>query len=48
MRFISSPSDIAEVRKSFAEIENNLYEMEPDQLKQLIQKSIPEYQPFLT
>jgi len=48
MRFISEPAQIGNVKRAFQEIESNLYSMEADQLKLLIQKSIPEYEPFLT
>jgi len=48
LRFISNPVNIAEIRKQIHEIEENLHHLEPDQIKVVIKKIIPEYQPYLS
>ena len=48
LRFVSEPISLAEVRKQLHDIEENLYQLEPDQIKLLFKKAIPEYQPYLS
>jgi FlaA1/EpsC-like NDP-sugar epimerase len=48
MRFYSHPLPLAEVRAILAELEAELHQAEPERLKLLLKKAIPEYQPFLT
>ena len=48
LRFVSEPVSLAEVRKQLQDIEENLYHLEPDQIKLLFKKVIPEYQPYLS
>ena len=48
LRFVSEPVSLAEVRKQLQDIGENLYQLEPDQIKLLFKKAIPEYQPYLS
>lgn len=48
MRFVCQPSPVAEVRRYFELIEQELNHAEPNQLKQTLRKGVPEYQPYLT
>jgi len=47
LRFVSEPIKLAEFRRQIQEIEENLHHLEPDQIKKLFQKIVPEYSPFL-
>ncbi|MGN6387030.1 MAG: polysaccharide biosynthesis protein, partial [Verrucomicrobiota bacterium] len=48
MRFVCQPHELGEVEKVFAEIQDHLYTAEPLELKMLLKKAVPEYQPYLT
>ena len=48
MRFVSEPPDLAKVRESLAELTRQMHHAEPNQLKLLLKKAVPEYQPYLT
>jgi len=47
LRFISEPVKLPEIRRQIQEIEENLHNLEPDQIKLRFKKVIPEYQPYL-
>ncbi|MHB8522462.1 MAG: polysaccharide biosynthesis protein [Limisphaerales bacterium] len=48
MRFVSDPPDLAQVRQSLVELTHEMHQAEPNQLKLLLKKAVPEYQPYLT
>lgn len=48
MKFISQPADLVVVRKELQELNEKLYDLEPDQIKMLFKQIIPEYSPFLS
>jgi FlaA1/EpsC-like NDP-sugar epimerase len=48
MCFISTPAQLADVKRLFQELASHLDEMEPIQLKLLLQRAVPEYKPYLT
>ena len=48
MKFISQPADLVVVRKELQELDEKLYDLDPDQIKMLFKQSIPEYSPFLS
>ncbi|MDC0276868.1 polysaccharide biosynthesis protein [bacterium] len=48
MKFISQPADLIVVRKEFQELDEKLYDLDPDQIKMLFKQVIPEYSPFLS
>ncbi len=48
MRFVTEPLPLKHVRDILAEVERDLHKMEADQLKLLIKKAVPEYQPYLS
>jgi FlaA1/EpsC-like NDP-sugar epimerase len=48
LRFVSQPVSLAEVRKQLQDIEENIYQLEPDQIKLKFKKIISEYQPYLS
>jgi FlaA1/EpsC-like NDP-sugar epimerase len=47
MRFISRPEPIKQVQEQLRELTQQLHRAEPDQLKLLLQKIVPDYTPFL-
>ena len=48
LRFICEPAPIDWLRSGLTDINRKMYDLEPDQLKLLFQKTIPEYKPYLT
>ena len=48
MKFISQPADLIVVRKEFQELDEKLYDLDPDQIKMLFKQIVPEYSPFLS
>lgn len=48
MRFVSHAQDLKEVEALFTELHARLHETEPDELKLLLRRGVPEYQPYLT
>jgi len=48
MRFFCQPVPLAEVQRMLGELESELHRAEPERLKLLLKKAIPEYQPYLT
>jgi FlaA1/EpsC-like NDP-sugar epimerase len=48
MRFVCQPLPLREVKLIFEEVNQELNRAEPNQLKLLLKKSVPEYQPFLS
>ena len=48
MKFISQSADLIVVRKEFQELDEKLYDLDPDQIKMLFKQIIPEYSPFLS
>lgn len=48
MRFTGQPVSMEEVRRLLAEITAQLHHAEANQLKLLLKKAVPEYQPYLT
>jgi FlaA1/EpsC-like NDP-sugar epimerase len=48
MRFVCEPTKLDLVQKQFDELAANLSALENNQLKLLLQKCVPEYQPFLS
>jgi len=48
LRFISKPTDLTKVCRQVQEIEECLYDHEPDQIKLRFKEMIPEYQPYLS
>ena len=48
LRFVSQPARLDEVRKQLQDIKENLYQLEPDQIKLQFKKVISEYQPYLS
>ena len=48
MRFVSQPMPMKIARELLAELEQELHRAEPNHLKLLLQKAVPEYQPYLT
>lgn len=48
LRFISEPVKLSEIRRQIQEIEENLHNLEPDQIKLRFKKVIPEYQPHMS
>ncbi|MFO1496818.1 MAG: nucleoside-diphosphate sugar epimerase/dehydratase [Verrucomicrobiota bacterium] len=48
MRFVTQPAAIDEVRQQLQDLASRLHEIEPNQLKTLLKKIVPEYQPYLT
>ncbi len=48
LRFVSEPRSIAEVKRDLSEISLRLHDTEPADLKMLLKKLVPEYQPYLT
>ena len=48
MRFVCEPEKFEAVKKAFQGINDKIYVMEPDQLKQRLQEAIPEYKPYLS
>lgn len=48
MKLISQPADLVVVRKELQELDEKLYDLDPDQIKMLFKQSIPEYSPFLS
>jgi FlaA1/EpsC-like NDP-sugar epimerase len=47
MCFVSEPSRIENIRELFDQLVAKADEMEPDQIKLVLKKAIPEYQPYL-
>jgi FlaA1/EpsC-like NDP-sugar epimerase len=47
MRFVCEPESLEKVKEQLTELEKNLHSLETNQLKQMLQKIVPEYQPFL-
>jgi FlaA1/EpsC-like NDP-sugar epimerase len=48
MRFVTTPLPLSEVRKLLEELNRELHHAEPNQIKLLLKKAVPEYQPYLT
>ena len=48
MRFVTTPLPLSEVRKLLEELNRELHQAEPNQIKLLLKKAVPEYQPYLT
>ena len=48
MRFVTEPPTYATVKAMYAEITEQMHDLEPNQLKQRLKKAIPEYRPYLT
>lgn len=48
MRFVATPESIENVRALIEELGRAVVHQEPNQLKLLLQKGVPEYKPFLT
>jgi FlaA1/EpsC-like NDP-sugar epimerase len=48
MRFVCEPEAMDKVRAALAELERAMHQAEPNQLKLLLKKAVPEYQPYLT
>ena len=48
MRFVTEPQPLPEVRAFLEQLRGELHAAEPDQLKLLLKKALPEYQPYLT
>jgi FlaA1/EpsC-like NDP-sugar epimerase len=47
LRFVSSPADWGELRKTLRRLRANLFQLDPDQLKQLLKEAVPEYDPHV-
>jgi FlaA1/EpsC-like NDP-sugar epimerase len=47
MRFVCEPRKLREVRDQFQLLSAHLHDIEPNQMKLLLKKIVPEYQPFL-
>ncbi len=47
MRFISEPLPLKQVRETLEMLTRELHQAEPSQLKLLLKKAVPEYQPYL-
>jgi len=47
MRFISEPQALEDVQSRFDELSKVMHQVEPAQLKLLLQKAVPEYKPYL-
>ena len=48
MRFVSQPQPMAEVKRVFENLSNELHRAEPGQLKMMLKEAVPEYKPYLT
>ena len=48
MRFVCEPQRLEDVRKQIQELSSSLHDLEPNQLKMLLKKMVPEYQPYIT
>jgi FlaA1/EpsC-like NDP-sugar epimerase len=48
LRFVSQPTDLAQVRHTLEHLSSQLYNGEPNQLKMLLKEAVAEYQPYLT
>jgi FlaA1/EpsC-like NDP-sugar epimerase len=48
MRFVTHPQPLDEVRLFLDQLHQELHTAEPDQIKLLLKKALPEYEPYLT
>jgi hypothetical protein len=48
LRFVTEPPPLSRVRQLLEELSGELHQMEPNELKLLLKKAVPEYDPFLT
>lgn len=48
MRFVCQPQPMDEIRQILKEMSDDLHDAEPNQLKLLLKRAVPEYQPYLT
>jgi FlaA1/EpsC-like NDP-sugar epimerase len=48
MRFVCEAKALEEVESGFEELKSRLYGGEPLELKMILKKSVPEYEPYLT
>jgi FlaA1/EpsC-like NDP-sugar epimerase len=47
-RFLSTPADLAQIRKTLQRLRDNLHQFEPDELKLMVKEAVPDYEPYLT
>jgi FlaA1/EpsC-like NDP-sugar epimerase len=47
LRFVSPPLDLGEIQRIMRRLGDNLFQLEPDQLKLLLKAAVPEYDPNL-
>jgi FlaA1/EpsC-like NDP-sugar epimerase len=47
MRLVCQPRKLGEVREQLQTLSAHLHDLEPNQIKMLLKKSVPEYEPFL-
>jgi FlaA1/EpsC-like NDP-sugar epimerase len=47
LRFMSQPLDFAQIRETLEKLRANLHQVEPDQMKLLLQQAVPDYVPCL-
>ncbi|MDA7676453.1 polysaccharide biosynthesis protein [bacterium] len=48
LRFVSEPVKLAEIRRQIQEIEENIHQLQPEQIKLRFKKVMLEYQPYLS
>lgn len=48
MRFVTQPKALGDVRALLAQVEAEIHHAEPNQIKLLMKKCVPEYQPYLS
>jgi FlaA1/EpsC-like NDP-sugar epimerase len=48
MRFVSAPESLDSVRQKLQDLASQLHELEPDQIKLLLKRIVPDYRPYLT
>ena len=48
MRFVTDPQPLDVIEAHLKELEGEIHSAEPEQLKLLLKKAVPEYQPYLT
>ncbi len=48
MRFVSQPRSMEEVRETLTQLTREMHQAEANQLKMMLKKAVPEYQPYLS